>query len=67
MGRVLNSSHHKNLTNKAKHDIIRTSKGKKGKIKMAVIKMNGYIIDIVKASEIDVKKVEAAGFVVIIK
>ena len=34
---------------------------------MAVIKMNGFVIDVVKASEIDVKKVEAAGFVVIIK
>ena len=34
---------------------------------MAIIKINGYVVDKCKASEIDIKKLENAGFTIIIK
>lgn len=34
---------------------------------MAIIKINGFVVGVVKASEIDIKKVEANGFVVVFK
>lgn len=34
---------------------------------MAIIKVNGFVVGIVKASELDIKKVEANGFVVVLK
>lgn len=34
---------------------------------MAIIKKDGFVIGIVKANEVDVRKLENAGFVVIIR
>jgi len=34
---------------------------------MAIIKKDGFVVGVVKANEIDVKRLEANGFVVIIK
>ena len=65
------------MTKWLKHDTINTSKGtnnkhhknkgKKEEKKMAIIKKDGFVVGAVKANEIDVKRLEENGFVVIIK
>ena len=34
---------------------------------MAIIKMNGYVIGTVNVKDIDIKELEASGFVVVLK
>ena len=34
---------------------------------MAIIKMNGFVVGAVKVAEIDIKELENAGFVVVLK